>query len=160
LLENLMEEEGIDLRPGMGLRVRPARGHVALAERFVTACGGFEDEPGLSERHALHPSREMLRDGRWLEACAFLLIGQEFKFSSVCELLIALFRRQGIAERDLAFFEVHIAADAKHGRQALDLVLQRARTAVEQRNCIAAAAAGARTWFDQHGSSADARRVA
>jgi pyrroloquinoline quinone (PQQ) biosynthesis protein C len=158
LLENLMEEEGIDLLPGAGLRVRPARGHVALAERFLAACGGSRDEPEPPTHHMLHPGREMLNQGRWLDACAFLLIGQELNFSSICKLMVPLLRHHGIAARDLAFFQVHIAADARHGREALDLLLARARTAAEQNGCIAAAAAGARTWFDRHGSGAPASR--
>jgi pyrroloquinoline quinone (PQQ) biosynthesis protein C len=158
LLENLMEEEGVDLLPGTGLRVRPGRGHVALAERFVAACGGFRDAAESPAHHALDPGRDMLNQGRWLDACAFLLIGQELNFSSICALMVPPLRRHGIAARDLAFFQVHIAADAKHGREALDLLLERARTAAEQKGCIDAATAGARTWFDRHGAGAPASR--
>jgi pyrroloquinoline quinone (PQQ) biosynthesis protein C len=159
LLENLLEEEGISLRPDQGLVVRPERRHPALALRFVKACGGGEEEAG-DGRHATGPGRAMLAQGRWLEAVSFLLVGQELKFAAASALILAALRPYGFAERDLAFFAVHGEADCRHGREALDLVVDRARSRAEQQACIAAAGDGARHWFDLHGSSASLRRAA
>lgn len=163
LLENLLEEEGIFLRPDHGLVVRPESRHAALALRFLRACGGTEaqeGDPSSADRHALGPGRQMLGQGRWLEAASFLLIGQELKFATVSGQLFDLLRGQGLADRDLAFFAVHGEADSAHGRQALDLVRDRARSAEQQRRAIAAAGEGARAWFEMHGSSAVVRRTA
>lgn len=163
LLENLLEEEGIHLRPDRGLVVRPEVRHPALALRFLRACGG-EEPPGEEAfgdaLHATAPGRTMLAEGRWLEAVAFLLVGQELKFAHGSGVIFEALRRHGFADRDLAFFAVHIEADMEHGRQALDLVLDRAATAAEQRACIAAAAAGARHWFEMHGADEDRRTAA
>jgi pyrroloquinoline quinone (PQQ) biosynthesis protein C len=76
------------------------------------------------------------------------------KFADVSAKLFEVLHRHGFSARDLAFFAVHETADLAHGRQALDLVIDRARTPQEQRAAIAAAAAGARQWFDMHGGSA------
>jgi len=160
LIENLMEEEGIFLRPDVGLVVRPESRHTALALRFLTACGGDGAENDGDRLHAIGRGRQMLAQGRWLEAVSFLLIGQELKFSHVSHCLLDLLRKRGMSARDLAFFAVHIEADCEHGRQALDLVLDRARTAQEQRRCVEAAGEGARHWFEMHGSGAGERRAA
>ncbi len=163
LLENLLEEEGIHLRPGRGLVSRPDQRHPALASRFVAACGGEEAEAEADEKERRHLStrgRELIDQRRWLEAVAFLLIGQELKFATIAEALFEVLKRHGYAERDLAFFGVHIEADQEHGRQALDLVLDRARTPAEQQACIAAARAGAATWFDYHGADQPQRKAA
>jgi pyrroloquinoline-quinone synthase len=158
LLENLLEEEGIHLNARRGLVVRPEARHPALALRFLRATGveDMSEEDAFGDGlHATGPGRDMLAEGRWLEAVAFLLIGQELKFATTAELLLKALGRQGFSDRDLAFFAVHIEADAEHGQQALDLVLDRAATAHDQQACIAAAGAGARHWFDSHGSGAD-----
>jgi pyrroloquinoline quinone (PQQ) biosynthesis protein C len=154
LLENLLEEEGIFLQPSRGLVIRPEKRHPALAARFLRACGGSEEDAEAGGLTATGPGRAMLAEGRWLEAVSFLLVGQELKFATGAGQIFELLRGQGLAARDLAFFAVHVEADSAHGRQALDLVLDRARTAGEQRACIAAAGAGARHWFEMHGGSA------
>ncbi|MEA3042920.1 MAG: pyrroloquinoline-quinone synthase [Sphingomonadales bacterium] len=160
LIENLMEEEGIFLRAEMGLVVRPERRHPALALRFLKACGGDRGADDCGRLHAIGPGRQLLAQGRWLDAVSFLLIGQELTFSHVSACLFDLLRRRGMSGRDLAFFAVHVEADCAHGRQALDLVLDRARTADAQRSCIQAAGEGARHWFEMHNSGASARRAA
>lgn len=148
LLENLMEEEGIELRPGRGLLVRPQRRHGELAMRFVRACGGNRDDKAAGP---LTPGMALLRQGRWTEAVAFLLVGQELKFAEASTKLFELLRKSGFADPDLAFFAVHGVVDREHGRQAIDLLLGRVRTREEQDRCVAAAGAGARHWFEMHG---------
>lgn len=158
LLENLLEEEGVHLNPRRGLIVRPEARHPALALRFLRATGVedvSEQEAFGDALHATGPGRALLADGRWLEAVAFLLIGQELKFATAAGPLLKALGQQGFSDRDLAFFSVHIEADAEHGQQALDLVLDRAVTAQDQQACIVAAGAGARHWFDSHGSAAN-----
>jgi pyrroloquinoline quinone (PQQ) biosynthesis protein C len=162
LLENLMEEEGIFLRPERGLVVRPEKRHDTLALRFLRACGGGgeEEDPEGDGLHPTAPGRKLLAEGRWLEAIAYLLVGQELLFSDASACLLDLFRRAGMKDRDLAFFAVHVGADCKHGQEAVDLVVDRATTAAEQQACIKAAHDGARHWFDMHGSGSGLRRAA
>lgn len=161
ILENLMEEEGIFLSPTRGLVVRPDQRHVALAMRFVRACGAEENgDDSANVVHSLGPARTLLAEGRWLEAVSFALIGQELGFATTCTVMFHMLRRIGFSERDLVFFAIHGEADLAHGRQALDLVMDRAVTADAQRSCLAAAEWGARYWFDNQGSYADRRRAA
>ena len=150
LLENLLEEQGAVIRRDRGLVVRRDQSHPALALRFVEACDAGGDE-GAAPLHATGEGRAMLAEGRWIEAVAFLLVGQELKFAETSGAIFRALRHNGFAERDLAFFAVHESADAAHGRQALDLVLDRAVTRDQQEAAIAAAGAGARAWFDAHG---------
>ncbi len=158
ILRNLMEEQGIHLN-AEGLQVRPARAHDALARRFLAACGGDPDDPAAG-RHATEPGRRLLAEGRWLEGISFLLIGQELGFSEASRLMLEALRQYGFSNRDLAFFAVHVEADCAHGRQALDLVLDRARTRAEQEACIAAVDDGARIWFETHGGASTVERRA
>lgn len=163
LLENLLEEEGISMRADSGLMRRPEARHPALALRFLEACGGREEDEAGRDGDGLNASgggREMLAQGRWLEAAAFLLVGQELKFSHVAGCLFDLLQRNGMDKRDLAFFAIHVEADCGHGREALDLVIDRALTRREQEACIVAAEAGARSWFMMHGGAAHDRRAA
>ncbi|MGQ0590175.1 MAG: iron-containing redox enzyme family protein [Sphingosinicella sp.] len=153
LLENLLEEEGAVLRRDRGLVVRPDQSHPALALRFVKACDAEGDEGG-DPLHATGEGRAMLAAGRWLEAVAYLLVGQELRFAETSGAFFRALRDNGFAERDLAFFAVHETADAAHGRQALDLVIDRAVTRGQQDAAIAAAGAGARAWFEAHGGGA------
>lgn len=157
LLENLMEEEGIHLRVDQGLVVRPDTRHVALALRFLQACGGGEADPVGDGTHATSEGHRLLDQGRWLEGVAHLLIGQELKYSVTSQVLFEAFLRYGFAPRDIAFFAVHGEADLEHGRQALALVVDRAGTRQEQEACLAAAEAGARAWFDMHGGETETR---
>jgi pyrroloquinoline quinone (PQQ) biosynthesis protein C len=156
LLENLMEEEGVHLRADTGLVVRPERRHVALALRFVAACGADVEAPEDGALHATVEGRRLLAEGRWLEAAAYLLVGQELLFGTASQRLFALFRDAGFAERDIAFFAVH-NVDCDHGREALDLVLDRARSRAEQQACIVAATASARHWLAMMGGPARRR---
>lgn len=151
LLENLMEEEGIELTPGRGLVVRPQRRHSEIAMRFVRACGGDAD-PGAV--HATSPGLKMLAEGRWTEGATYLLVGQELKFAEASQTMLRLLREFGFSDYDLAFFAIHGSADLEHGRQAIALVLDHARTRDEQERCIAAAGASARHWFEMHGGRA------
>jgi pyrroloquinoline quinone (PQQ) biosynthesis protein C len=156
LLHNLMEEEGIHLSPDKGLIVRPDRRHPALALRLVLACGGSAEDAPARDADTLGPARGMLAEGRWTEAVAFLLVGQELKFGRASDWLFEQYRRHGIAERDLAFFAVHGVADCRHGQEAIDLLLDRVHDRDEQERCIAAARAGAKHWFEKMGGAARA----
>lgn len=151
LLENLMEEEGIELRPGRGFIIRSERRHPEIAKRFVRACGG---EPDSNAQHALAAVWQMQADRPWVEAVAFLLIGQELKYAESSQALFKAFRQCGFDDYDIAFFAIHGMADLEHGRQAIELVLDHAATRDEQERCIAAAGAAARHWFEMHGGLA------
>lgn len=152
LLENLMEEEGIFLRPDSGLSVRKQANHQVLALKFADACGNIIDDVILNHNsHLLNQGRQWILESRWLEAAAYLLIGQELKFSSVSEKMFNVLIKNGFQRKDLAFFAIHIEADMKHGQQAMDIVIDRAVTPELQLAVIAAADAGAKKWFQMHG---------
>lgn len=158
LLENLLEEEGIVLKPSQGLVVRPEQRHPALAARFLRACGGNEHDAVANTPHATGPGRQLLADGRWIEAVAHLLVGQELKFGTASAFLFDAFHANGYSAHDLAFFAVHRTADCEHGEQALQLVIEQCRTSAEQDAALVAARDGTRIWFDMHGGPARTAR--
>ena len=150
MLENLLEEEGMHLRADTGIVHRKEQGHIALALRFLRACGGDPDKLDRAQ-HATTAGRAMLAEGRYLEAMSHLLIGQELKFGTASQEIMEALKPYGFSNRDLAFFAVHGDADLKHGNEALDIVVTRADTAEMQQRCLAEAAEGARIWFAAHG---------
>jgi pyrroloquinoline quinone (PQQ) biosynthesis protein C len=158
LLRNAMEEEGIVLKPSKGLVHRPNQRHPALAKRFARACGVVDSDLESGALHATSPGRGMLAQGKWVEAVAFLLIGQELKFGTASGQLLEAFRKYGLSDRDLAFFALHQDADMRHGQEALDLVVENASTAELQQAAIVAAGDGTRLWFEMHGGRAKQRQ--
>ncbi len=154
ILENLMEEEGIYLHTSRGLVVRPEARHTALALKFLEACGG-KARPLNGETYTTAQAKAFLDEGRWLEAVAFLLIGQELTFAPRSNKLYTAFLKNGFAEDDIVFYAIHGQADLEHGRQALEMVTARADTVELQHGVIAAARAGARIWFDVHGGGVE-----
>jgi pyrroloquinoline quinone (PQQ) biosynthesis protein C len=151
LLENLLEEEGVTLAPD-GLRHRPETSHPALARRFARAAGGSEQP--LAGRDTTAGVRPLLDRGEWVEAVAYLLIGQELRFADAAPAMAEALEAAGIARHDVAFFWVHKTADLAHGDQALEIVLRSATGRWQQERCIAEASAGARAWMDAHGGPA------
>jgi pyrroloquinoline quinone (PQQ) biosynthesis protein C len=153
LIENLMEEHGIFISESTGLVHRPEIEHPALAMRFVRACGGDEAMTKGIIPHAIGPARQMLAEGRWLEAVANLLIGQEYKFSHASALLCDALQRNGLSAADTVFFAVHGEADYQHGEHAFGFVLDHALTRAKQEAAMQAAAQGAQHWFEMHGGA-------
>lgn len=153
LLENMLEEEGISLVPSTGLRHRPETSHPALARRFARAVGANENP--RESVHSISAGRQMLARGDWLEAVAFLLIGQELHFADAAPAIAEALEAAGVARHDVAFFWVHKTADREHGEQALDIVLRHATSRHQQDRCIAQARAGAEAWMQAHGGRVD-----
>lgn len=153
LLKNLLEEEGIHMSPTKGLVVRPEARHSALALRFATACGASQ-ELDKNPLHTMHLARDYLSQDRWLEAVAFLLVGQELKFAHVSTLIMHALMHQGYTERELAFFAVHREADKRHGQEALNLVIDNSHSKEQQNAALQAAREGAHHWFSMHGGAA------
>lgn len=149
LLENLLEEEGISLS-SRGLTVNEQARHPTMILRFTRACGVTVSVTRQSTNPFSSPVWRLLEEHRWLEGVAFLLVGQELNFSTASEQLYQGLLQYGFAKEDLKFFAIHGGADAKHGREALDLVIQNAHSADAQRSAILAAASGAKHWFDLH----------
>ncbi len=154
LMDNLLEEEGIHLEAGRGLVVQPQARHIELAHRFAVACGVGDSEMG-DNLHPLQPGLMLIQQGRWLEAVAYLLVGQELAFSAASQQLLNGFSALGLPKKSLAFFAVHNEADERHGQQALGLIVEHARTFEQQKTALEAARAGARNWFERHGGDAN-----
>ena len=152
LLENLLEEEGVSLVAGRGLLHRPETSHPALARRFARAVGGSEHPANADP--ATYGGRRLLEEGRWLDAVAYLLLGQELHFADAAPALAQALEAAGLARHDVAFFWVHKTADREHGEQALAIVLRHAVTRAQQESCLAQARAGAEAWMQAHGGRA------
>ena len=162
LIENLLEEEGIVLKPSRGFIIRPEQRHVALAARFLHACGCDPEALGDVGTTALSTAggMELLAQGRWLDAVAFILIGNELKSGAASAVIVERLRSIGFAERDIAYFQVHIEADKDHGNQAIAILTRLATSREQQDSAILAAQAGARAWFSSYGGAVVNRRPA
>ena len=151
LMDNLLEEHGFRIVPGEGLVGVRCQCHTEWSAQFLRACGG---DPRDVERTdavlACTRIEAMLLAGHWLEAVAYLLIGQEATFGRACSELVAALRRRGLKDADIVFFSRHAVADQKHGEDALTLVTSRATSPERQLSVIEAAAAGARHWRSQY----------
>lgn len=151
LLSNLMEEEGILLRKSQGLVVKPELRHSGLAERVFFATGGTS----LPERvnpEVFKQTREYLRQGKWVEAVAYTLVGHEMPSSEYCKEIVPLLKGLGYSQRDLAFFSIHVDADERHGQEAIDLVVENATTYHLQMSALEAASTGCSSWYNNLGS--------
>ncbi|CAA0105084.1 Uncharacterised protein [BD1-7 clade bacterium] len=160
LLRNLMEEEGIALKSTRGLVVNTSARHPELAIRFANACGA--DNTEITSQHRTRPNTEspiaaINRDYSWLESIAYLLVGQELRFSSTSAKIMEALAKQGYSQYDLAFFFVHNEADCRHGQEALDLVIENATTPALQQAALDAASAGSAAWFEGHGGTLNRR---
>jgi pyrroloquinoline quinone (PQQ) biosynthesis protein C len=153
LLNNLLEEEGIHLSASKGLVVRPEARHPALAFRFAIACGADQDLK-KNPLSAVSQGRDFLSQGRWLEAIAFILVGQELPFSHTSTLIMNALIGQGYSAKDLGFFAVHREADKRHGQEALDLVINNSHSREQQNAALQAAREGAHHVFSLHGGMA------
>lgn len=150
LLKNLLEEEGIHVGSAKGLVVRPEARHPALALRFARACGADQD----LEKNPLSAAslgQDYLSQGRWLEAIAVTLIGQELPFAHTSTIIMKALIQQGYSAKDLVFFAVHREADKRHGQEGLDLVIENSHTRKQQDAALQAAHLGARHVFSLHG---------
>jgi pyrroloquinoline-quinone synthase len=153
LLKNLLEEEGIHMSESKGLVVRPEARHPALAIRFAEACGANQDLD-KNPLSAVSVCQDYLSQGRWLEAIAYTLVGQELPFAHTSTLIMNALMLQGYAARDLVFFAVHREADKRHGQEGLDLVTENSHTRKQQDAALRAARDGARHVFSLHGGAA------
>lgn len=151
LIDNLLEEHGVRIVPGEGLVAVPGQCHSEWSANFLRACGGDPQDMEYTDT-LLEAARieAMLSGGCWLEAVAYLLIGQETTFGRACPELVQVLRRRGLNDADIVFFSRHAIADQQHGEDALTLVTTRATSAERQMAVIEAAAAGARHWRSQY----------
>ncbi|QDU97668.1 hypothetical protein Pla8534_55200 [Lignipirellula cremea] len=149
LLENLMEEEGIFLHASHGLVAKPEAKHCALSLRLAQACSQELEAPqGASD--TIVKANRYIQEGRWLETVSFILVGQELRFARTSLLMYEVLKKKGFSEWDLAFLTVHGEADERHGREAIELVVDHALTREEQELALQAAEAGARHFFNTY----------
>jgi pyrroloquinoline quinone (PQQ) biosynthesis protein C len=149
LIGNLLEEEGLEQIGADQVVRRPERAHATYALRLTSAVG---IEPELVRRapppHYPYFDRA-LEQGRWRAAMAFLNIGIEGQAPRFCASFAELFRRHGVSEEDLIYFEVHGEADIRHSEGAIDLAVRLAGTAADADELIEGARAGATFMWEQ-----------
>ena len=116
LLENLIEEE------------RGPENHPELWLRFCESLGLTRDEvksgaPNAAVRHLIETMRSLAREGALHEGLA-ALYAYESQIPSVAKAKIeGLAKNYGIsADRDIAFFAVHMEADVVHSQTSRDIL--------------------------------------
>jgi pyrroloquinoline quinone (PQQ) biosynthesis protein C len=152
LLENLLEECGMHIKPWQGINVYPEALHTRWIERFAQACGVADAE----RSRAIFNARRVLgspwfesaiKEKRWLEALSYLLVGQEANFPAFAGTALQALRIKGFSDKDLVFFIQHIEADAKHGDDTIQLLADLPLMPKEQQRVLAAAHQGSDDWW-------------
>jgi pyrroloquinoline quinone (PQQ) biosynthesis protein C len=152
LLENLLEENGLHVKPWRGVGVYPESRHVQWMERFMHACGATDEEIATAARSALKSSGSSwfdaaVKEKRWIEAMAYLLVGHEANCPPFAAAVLRALRAKGYSDNDLVFFIRHIEADEKHGRDAIDLLAELPLDQARQQIILSAAQRGADDWW-------------
>jgi pyrroloquinoline quinone (PQQ) biosynthesis protein C len=151
LLENLMEEEGVSLRPQVGLGINPNARHPLWSARFAMATGVTEQQLAKAEQAwEENAVGELIEDARWLEAIAYLMLGIEANVPRTFSAMLPGLRRAGFTERELTMFSAHIIADTEHGDAAFTIVEKFADTPHRQELALKAVARGAEEWWNRH----------
>ena len=129
LLENLMDEQGISLRPEIGLRINHSARHTEWSARFVVATGATIkqlDDSVFSWKDTA--AGNFISDNKWLDAIGYLLIGIEANVPRTFTAMLPGFQRAGFSERELTFITAHIVADVEHGEAAFEIAEKYAAT--------------------------------
>lgn len=158
LLENLMEEQGISLRPEVGLRVNHSARHTEWSARFAVATGATTkqlDDSAYSWKET--NTGNFISENRWLEAIAYLLIGIEANLPRTYTAMLPGLQQAGFTERELTYFPAHIIADIEHGETAFQIAEKYATTADQREQILNAVAMGAREWWRRHNGTTTAK---
>lgn len=160
LLENLMEEEGIFLRPEFGLRVNPEAHHTAWSARFALATGITSQQLdatviGWKETTV----RKLISEDRWLEAISYLMLGIEANVPRTFTAMLPGLQRAGYSERELTVFTAHIVADIEHGDSAFNIVEKFSVTPLQQELALKAVTCGSLEWWRRHNGSPATNRT-
>jgi pyrroloquinoline quinone (PQQ) biosynthesis protein C len=152
LLENLLEECGMHVKPWQGINVYPEALHTRWIERFAQACGVADAERTRAVFNAHQDPGapwfvSAIKEKRWLEALSYLLVGQEANFPAFASIALQTLRIKGFSDTDLVFFIQHIEADAKHGDDTIQLLADLPLTPEEQQRVLAAAHQGSDDWW-------------
>ncbi len=160
LLKNLLEEEGVQRYQQGELQFSAERGHGPLAAVLAKSLG----------QHALPATvpntwlDTQLASGAWRAAFAFMGIGYEHSVPATFALLIKGLRQHyRLSEPALEFLELHCEADARHGDEAIELLVAACHTELDVAQALNGARRGALSWWllhEQFNPIAQSRRAA
>ena len=149
LLENMIEEEGLEAAPD-GIRAVPGRRHADIARKFGLALGIGDAEAGSGSTPSYAWFLEAIAQGDWCGAFAYLNIGMEANNARLMGPLYEALRLRGLADDDLEFFAIHGPADIVHGNRSIDVAVLIAKTPEEQQCVLDAVARGARAFWEMN----------
>lgn len=153
LLENLIEESGLQVVPGRGLRFDAEQVHVGWARRFAHACG-LPDEALRERTAAMRPPttrgfNDVFEREGWLGAAAYLL-AQEANTPRTLEPMLRGLEAAGFDAWSLMLFSAHIEADERHGGSAFALLAGEVEAGAPRELVMRCVERGARDWWEFH----------
>lgn len=152
LLENLLEEEGVHIKPH-GLDIRPSSRHVTWARRFSDAAGTSQAQLDQAMIDFRRPELDaLIEQGDWLGALAYLTLGLEANTPHTFVPILEGLKKMGFSDSELVFFSNHITLDMQHGDEAFELVAAVTPQA-RQQDVLDAVEAGADFWWRIHSVS-------
>lgn len=157
ILANLLEEDGWTAGPH-GL-VSNGLDHAALARELATTFGVPTDRPLPVVRNRW--IREQLQEGRWLGPLAFVTVGYEANVPAVFSRLVsALESRYGYSPAQLRYLRMHVAADAEHGADGVEVLASAADSPERAAEALDGARRGVTAWYHLHRQYAHRIRAA
>lgn len=147
IVANLLEEEGWACEGG-ALRSNGME-HAALARRLADTFGVPATQPLPIVRNRWIVGE--LERGRWLGPLAFVTVGYEANVPAVFSRLThALETRYGYTREQLAYLHLHVAADAEHGADGVEVLARAADTPDRAAEALAGARRGITAWYHLH----------
>lgn len=159
LLDNFLEEAGARVTNQRTVECAATAEHLVWLERFAHACGISDAELRASlngKRPKPDGHYQLIEERKWLEACSYLLVGQERQIPQYFGRLIPAFKARGFSDEDIVFFHNHLEADRVHGARGLELVIEAADTEEKRAIVLKYVALGARdNWLALGGPRRD-----
>jgi pyrroloquinoline quinone (PQQ) biosynthesis protein C len=150
LLENLLDEEGVQAFSGGRLIVDRERRHTALASRMARALGA-SDEDFARQSAVVTWLDDELAAKRWVGPLAYLTVGFEANIPATFRALHdGLTRHYGADPADLEFLSLHCTADERHSEHAAALLVATATTPALQAEALEGVRRGTAAWFFFH----------
>ncbi|MFC1681194.1 iron-containing redox enzyme family protein [Pseudomonadota bacterium] len=150
MLDNFLFEIGAVATPEKGVSILPGAMHISWAKRFAYACGNSDKELEAALLESVGKrafQRALIQQRRWLEAIAYLVVGQEAQLPRLLIPLVGGLKKHGFGSSDLVFFTQHIKADSEHVSGVFEVMETVASTQPRRDLALEYVALGARDYW-------------
>jgi len=153
LINNLLEESGIETAAGNGLVADGSKLHLNWARTFALACGIGERELWREAARGSFGSppwvEAAMGEGDWIGATSFLM-AEEMNAPRTLEPMMQGLLAAGFEPPSLIFFANHLEDDTRHGEEALRLLGELAAAPASRERVLRGLREGADAWWRMH----------